>query len=108
MNQYHKNWNKSRKKSIEDWNCLCEYCRIKIAVEIHHIGCSFRGNRDNNPTNLLAVCRDCHNEIHSRNDFLMRSIQKSKVFLILKRSWYEADNADAHWDMSEEEEENTD
>jgi 5-methylcytosine-specific restriction endonuclease McrA len=39
----------------------CEYCG-KRAIDPHHIKYRSHGG-DNNPNNLIALCRDCHENI---------------------------------------------
>lgn len=66
----------SRWLTVEDMKTTriqCEYpwC-YRRACEIHHIASSFRWKRDNTPTNLIAVCRRCHDKIHSCNTKVIR------------------------------------
>ncbi len=46
---------------------LCEEClqveRIEIATTVHHID---HDQRNNNPSNLMSMCRKCHEKIHGR------------------------------------------
>ena len=44
----------------------------RSACAIHHIWCSYRGERDNSANNLIAVCYHHHELIHSRNTFDLR------------------------------------
>ena len=41
---------------------LCEICS-RLATDIHHIIYKSQGGSDN-PDNLIALCRDCHNKAH--------------------------------------------
>jgi len=42
---------------------ICECCKNKMAVDIHHI--KGRGKGKNVIKNLCALCRDCHNKCHA-------------------------------------------
>lgn len=61
---------------------LCEVCH-KVSNDIHHIrpksffGKKERAARDH-PWNLIALCRKCHEDAHSRNirDFLTEIVNK--------------------------------
>lgn len=68
------NWAESRWLTVEDMmtkRIQCEICN-KRASEIHHIDCSYRGKRNDEPKNLIAVCRECHEKIHAKNRFSLR------------------------------------
>lgn len=43
----------------------CEICGVR-AVDIHHIVYRSRGGK-NNIENLIALCRECHNKVHSES-----------------------------------------
>ena len=42
---------------------MCENCRQRKAVDIHHIQYRSRGG-GNDINNLIALCRVCHNQAH--------------------------------------------
>jgi hypothetical protein len=46
---------------------LCEACNRK-AVDIHHI--NGRGADKNNITNLIALCRKCHERAHGTKNYV--------------------------------------
>lgn len=60
-------WKKIRKQKLT-LNPICEFCKKKIAMQVHHL----RYNDDDGKTilyrekmsDLLSVCRDCHKKIH--------------------------------------------
>jgi 5-methylcytosine-specific restriction protein A len=43
---------------------LCEQCG-KRAVDIHHVKHRSQGGTDE-PENLIALCRECHEKIHCK------------------------------------------
>lgn len=51
---------------------ICERCRKNVAVDIHHIeprskfGSKKKKEQDD-PGNLIALCRPCHDKAHSLN-----------------------------------------
>lgn len=68
------NWAESRWLTVEDMmtkRIECEICGCR-ASEIHHIDCAYRGKRNDDATNLIAVCRRCHTKIHEKNRFSLR------------------------------------
>gem|GEM_PF-1840814 len=72
MQKYQSDFLKSRKKSEHD-HIPCELCGA-VASDIHHIMSSHRGMRQHNPdgSDLIALCRSCHDFIHSKNSHEMR------------------------------------
>ena len=58
----------------------CEVCGGR-ASEVHHIDSSFRWKRNDEATNLIAVCRHCHERIHSHNNFSTRE-KLHKIVLV--------------------------
>ena len=68
--QYKKDYLKSR--GYEEWDfIMCEipWC-YRPAVEVHHIESSYKWLRKHNKdwSNLLGVCRNCHDKIHNKNN----------------------------------------
>ena len=62
---YNATWERVRKMKLNN-QPLCEHCekraRISSAVLVHHID---HDPRNNSGENLMSVCRDCHDELHS-------------------------------------------
>lgn len=50
----------------------CEICKGK-SVDIHHV--NGRGVGKNVISNLMALCRTCHNEIHNTSKYTRQEIQ---------------------------------
>lgn len=52
---------------------LCQRCLKRRATEIHHIDGRI-GDKVNDPYNLIALCNECHREIHTKiaNDYEYR------------------------------------
>ena len=54
---------------------MCSVCKVNKAVETHHIQEQHKANKNgfighlhkNHPSNLLPLCEDCHDQIHSTN-----------------------------------------
>lgn len=85
MQQYQIDFLISRIKKKTDI-IICEYPWCKcIAVDIHHIQNSFRGKRKHNidGSDLIAVCREHHNKIHSANNYKTREYLLEVVKTIL-------------------------
>lgn len=57
----------------------CEYCNLEPAVDIHHIEAKGMGGSKTKDTidNLIALCRGCHNDAHSK--VIKKSHLKQKV-----------------------------
>lgn len=52
-------WAKMKRLVYDRAGRLCECCRMREAVDAHHI--IFRSeHRDDRETNLIALCRSCH------------------------------------------------
>jgi len=72
---------KSRSWIVGD-NYPCEICkRIQLTPEIHHIN---KDRKQNDPENLLFICKDCHTAIHF-------GIGKNKKSGLSKRRMYYSD-----------------
>jgi len=74
---YGANWNRQRRKALERANDTCERCQthtdsLQKSLEVHHLKriAWFKENYDkpkwyqraNDLSNLVVLCRDCHNE----------------------------------------------
>lgn len=48
-------------------NSMCKICNVKINLIIHHLdGCNGKNGKslNNNPSNLIILCRSCHPKYH--------------------------------------------
>jgi 5-methylcytosine-specific restriction endonuclease McrA len=66
----------NRKKILERDNHECQMCGRKDKLLIHHIdGTNNRGKRNanNNPSNLITVCKPCHTKIHFHGEDIVRT-----------------------------------
>jgi len=62
MANYIDNYRKAHNIGDQDI-IMCEKCREKIAVDIHHKKYRSQGGSDK-AHNLIALCRACHNLFH--------------------------------------------
>lgn len=79
-------WKSKRKEILIRDKNLCQVCKVKPAEEIHH---KTYENKYNEPLgNLIALCKECHNEIHRKlNIEKMKELQlKCKQYLKEKGS----------------------
>jgi len=53
---------KKRIKILERDNYECQFCFDKNDIQIHHID---RNRKNNKPTNLIVLCRECHRKLHA-------------------------------------------
>jgi hypothetical protein len=56
-------WRKKREKVFERASGVCEGCREKPATQVHHLSYEHVGNEF--LFELVAVCDDCHEELHN-------------------------------------------
>lgn len=67
-----KNWKKTRKAYLESVFYICEKCQRAANIVHHIIELNEENINDANISldfeNLLCVCQDCHNDIHSNKD----------------------------------------
>jgi hypothetical protein len=54
---------------------MCEKCRNRVGMDVHHID---HDVTNNNPSNLMRICRSCHVREHRPMDF---SIKNKRVCL---------------------------
>lgn len=71
--QHRINWAVSRNYNVNDmytkkFKCERPWCNC-VASSIHHILCSYRGKRNDNPENLIALCLKHHEWVHNHNTF---------------------------------------
>jgi hypothetical protein len=57
-------WILLRAKGLGRAKDLCECCKRRPAVQVHHLTYTLLGNED--LADLLAVCMECHRKIHPR------------------------------------------
>ena len=57
-------WKQRRKPVIEKYP-FCQVCKLAPSTQVHHI--SYKNLGDEKDWELLAVCKDCHKEIHGLN-----------------------------------------
>lgn len=65
---YGTSWQKQRKKALERDNYQCQECLSTEGLEVHHVlpfRFFVRSRVANRLHNLLTLCRDCHQKIHS-------------------------------------------
>ena len=64
--KYGRSWSRIRDRYAKA-HPLCERClnegRVTLMEEVHHILPVNRGGT-NDPSNLMSLCRSCHNKIH--------------------------------------------
>ena len=66
MVKYKKNYLDHFKLTTADF-IACEFCNAP-AVDIHHATFKSQGGKDD-ITNLIALCRNCHNKAHNSRQF---------------------------------------
>jgi hypothetical protein len=60
-----RSWRKLRQEVIDRAGGLCERCRIRPAVDAHHLDAVGAGGPQMATTGrLAAVCETCHTELH--------------------------------------------
>ena len=47
---------------------MCEACNSARAVDVHHQKLKSQGGKDE-ITNLIGLCRNCHNKAHASKEF---------------------------------------
>jgi hypothetical protein len=57
-------WREKSQYILRRANYICEKCGIRPATEVHHL--TYERVFQEHPSDLLAVCRQCHAEIHWR------------------------------------------
>lgn len=88
MQTYTKTRFRVRKLSPYGRTPICQRCRRRPITEIHHIDGRV-GIRFNDPFNLIALCRTCHDEIHTKlaNDYEFRQSLLAFIAKDLSRYW---------------------
>ena len=71
---------------------ICEKCRKKMGEEIHHVQPQKDADENgflkgewvhkNHPANLISLCADCHDEMHSNDDEISELSNSPSIFLL--------------------------
>jgi hypothetical protein len=80
-------WLAKRRQVLKRANDICEACRKEVAVQAHHLQYPPRGVLPGSPEwirfekchHLIAVCRQCHDDLHELKDLLMGKIPRPLV-----------------------------
>lgn len=65
-NKYGRSWKRIRDRYIKQ-HPICEMCLEAVATEVHHKTPISKGGKHTDG-NLLALCHDCHTEIHRKEN----------------------------------------
>jgi hypothetical protein len=57
-------WRERREHILRRANYICEKCHKRPATQVHHV--TYLRVFNELPSDLLALCRSCHSEIHYR------------------------------------------
>jgi 5-methylcytosine-specific restriction endonuclease McrA len=57
-------WRERREHALTRANYTCERCKERRATEVHHV--TYLRVFNERPTDLMALCRKCHMEIHDK------------------------------------------
>ena len=60
-------WKSMRQLILSRDNHQCQSCGAKSSLEIHHI--TYENFGDEDISQLVSLCRDCHQEIHDLNGY---------------------------------------
>ena len=52
--------------SVRARNPICERCKERFSAEVHHSVPLHKGGSLYDPRNLVALCKECHNEVSNR------------------------------------------
>jgi len=87
MSNYRKVYAKFFSYGDQDYAC-CEKCQINPMDSVHHIfnKGAFPGPDVDNITNLIGVCRACHDRAHSSNTEEMRE-EYLQSHLTFMKTW---------------------
>ncbi len=55
-------WKHKRINVLGMANWTCQECQVRTAVEVHHL--DYRDVGDEDYDQLMAVCQDCHRDLH--------------------------------------------
>lgn len=82
MQRYIKDAMQSRWYDVDDW-FRCEKCN-GTAVEVHHINNGRKRHHKKDGSDLIFVCRSCHEWIHNHNTFEVKELLLSLVKKCIK------------------------
>lgn len=85
MKWYIKKYFKSRWIDYADY-LWCEACWA-LSVDVHHIRWRIWDNAEE-PENLIALCRDCHNWVHKHNTVSTKQELSRIVSSLLEHNLY--------------------
>lgn len=71
LNSQH--WYETRREALKKANHKCEVCGCSGSLDIHHL--SYKRMWCELPTDLIALCRDCHHKIHGVDIFRNESVK---------------------------------
>ena len=71
-------WHERRKYVLKRANGICEKCQKRPATEVHHL--TYARVCNEWPTDLVALCKQCHAEIHWRQPANDNQLQLSFDF----------------------------
>ena len=63
----HPRYRSVRAEALKRAGGVCEHCKARPVTEVHHLQYPPWGTFDT-VDNLLAVCHECHCEIHGKDD----------------------------------------
>lgn len=64
----HPNYKRVRQMAIDRSGGLCEQCKQRPVTEVHHIQYPEWGTFEKDATYLLALCHECHCEVHGKEN----------------------------------------
>jgi len=71
-------WHERRQWILKRATYICEKCRKRPATQVHHL--TYVRVFNELPTDLVALCKQCHNEIHWRQPANDNQLQLSFDF----------------------------
>lgn len=63
VSQYSQNWIKLSKEIKKRDNCICQTCKNKSQLQVHHIDFDKKNDK---PSNLITLCKSCHSKLHPK------------------------------------------
>lgn len=71
-------WVQTRDKVLKRDNNQCTSCGRRDDLHVHHIHPKSKGG-ENNPLNLVTLCRKCHSKAHGREIHIMHVSSSAKA-----------------------------